>query len=174
MWKRSSRCWTAIGAAAVLCAVLGALSCDDDSSGPEDGGLADLTIQVLEGYISANLQPVVPPDPIICRLTLRIVNNNTSVPFSGLSIPSAVVFLSKNSVELGTIRFQTEWDGSIGAGETDTVVVDKLQEGAEIFPPPCRENVYLRARLVKSTVQTKTFATPSYYFACPVLAGEGD
>lgn len=175
MCERESRCRAALGAVAVLCAVLGMLSCEDESADPGGGGgLSDLTVQVLEGYISANLQPVVPPDPILCTLTLRIVNTNGADSYSGLSIPSAEVFLSKNSVELGTIRFQTDWDGSIGAGAIDTVVVTKAQESAKIFEPPCGEHVYLRARIVKSAVQSKTFSTPSYGFACPVNAGEND
>jgi hypothetical protein len=175
MCKRDSRCRAAVGAAAVLCAVLGMMSCGDDSTNPGGGGgLSDLTVQVLEGYISANLQPVVPPDPILCTLTLRIVNSNGAASYSGLSVPSAEVFLSKNSIELGTIRFQSDWDGAIGAGAIDTAVVTKIQEGAEIFEPPCGEQVYLRARIVKSTVQSKTFSTPSYGFACPVNARKND
>ena len=175
MCRRDSRCWAALGAVAVLCAALGMMSCEDDSTDPGGGGgLSDLSVQVLEGYISANLQPVVPPDPILCTLTLRIVNGNGAASYSGLSVPSAQVFLSKNSVELGTIRFQSDWDGAIGAGAIDTVVVSKIQEGAEIFEPPCGEHVYLRAKIVKSAVQSKTFSTPSYGFACPVNAGKND
>ena len=174
MCRRDSRCRAALGAVAVLCAAMGMLSCEDDSTNPGGGGLSDLTVQVPEGYISANLQPVVPPDPILCTLTLRIVNANGAASYSGLSVPSGEVFLSKNSIELGTIRFQTEWDGAIGAGAIDTLVVTKIQEGAEIFEPPCGEHVYLRVRITKTTVQSKTFSTPSYGFSCPVNAGSED
>jgi len=175
MCKTDSRCRAALVAAAVLCVALWVPSCDDDSSEPGEGaGLSDLSIQVLEGYISANLQPVVPPDPILCTLTLRIVNTNATTPHSGLFIPSGSVFLSQNSSELGTILFETPWDGSIGAGAIDTVVVTKIQEGAEIFEPPCGESVYLRLRIAKSAVQYKSFKTPSYNFACPVAAENPD
>jgi hypothetical protein len=175
MSKRDWRCRLAVGAVAVLCAALGMMSCEDDTADPGAGGwLSDVTVQVLDGYIAANLQPVVLPDPILCTLTLRIVNSNAAAAYGGLYLPSAEVFLSKNSVALGTIRFETDWDGAIAAGAMDTVTVTKIQEGAEIFDPPCGEHVYLRVRIARSTVQSKTFSTPSYGFACPVNAGKND
>jgi hypothetical protein len=170
MCKRGSRRTAAIGAVVVLGASLGMTSCGDTAEPGDGQALSDLTIQVLEGYISANLQPMVPPDPILCTLTLRIVNTNAGASYSGLSVPSAEVFLGKDSRRLGTIRFQTDWDGSIGAGAIDTVVVTKIQEGAEIFEPPCGEQVYLRGKISKSAVQSRTFPTPSYRFSCPVNA----
>jgi hypothetical protein len=175
MRKGPCRRAAALGAVLALCAALGIASCEDDSTDPGTGdGLSDLSIQVLEGYISANLQPVVPPDPILCTLTLRIVNGSGTDPYSGLFIPSAEVFLSENSIELGTIRFQSDWDGAIGAGAIDTVVVTKIQERAEIFDPPCGKRVYLRVRIAKTAVQWRTFSTPAYVFSCPVLSAKSD
>jgi len=175
MWRRASRNSGAIGVAFLLIASLGIFSCDDDTLDPgDDAGISDLSVQVIEGHISANLQPIVPPDPILCQLTLRLVNGNTTNSLAGLSIPSAAVFLSSNSTELGIIRFETDWDGAIGAGEVDTVTVIKIQEDQEIFVPPCNESVYLRARVVKTAVQFKQIKTPSYPFGCPVSAARDE
>jgi hypothetical protein len=145
---------------------LGVLGCD--SSEEDTGTVSDLNVQVMDGFIMANLMPPVAPDPIACRLTLRVVNTDVDHALSGLAIPSALVFLSKNSQELGTIRFETDWDGLLEAGQADTVRVVKIAESQEIFPPPCNQGVYFRLRIVKTTVQMKQVSTPSYGFSCPV------
>ena len=170
MCKRVSRYFGTLGAAIVLLVFLGMVSCDDTSDPGDAAGISDLSVQVIEGHISANLQPIIPPDPILCQLTLRLTNTNSTNPLTGLSIPSAVVFLGSNSTELGIIRFETDWDGAIGAGGVDTVTVTKIQEDQEIFVPPCNESVYLRVRVVKTAVQFKQIKTPSYLFGCPVSA----
>ena len=145
---------------------LGIPACD--SSEEDTGTVADLNVQVMDGFIMANLMPPAEPDPIACRLTLRVVNTDVDHAMSGLSIPSALVFLSKNSQELGTIRLQTDWDGLVEAGQADTVRVVKIAESQEIFPPPCNQGVYLRLRIVRTAVQMKQVSTPSYGFSCPV------
>jgi hypothetical protein len=44
---------------------------------------------------------------------------------------------------LGEIAFETDWDGVVNAGETVTVVLNKIFEDSEIFPEPCGEDVYI-------------------------------
>jgi hypothetical protein len=167
--RRSSQHSAGLCAVLLACIALGALSCSEEGTEPKDAGLSDLTVQVLEGYISANLQPIVPPDPIVCYLRLRLVNSNSTSPLTGLSIPSAVVFRADNSIQLGVIQFESYWNGSIGAGAADTVIVNKIEEDHEIFAPPCGEKVYLRVSVAKSAVLFKQITTPAYYFACPVI-----
>jgi hypothetical protein len=140
------------------------------SESEDSAGLAELTVQVLYGDIHADLMPPVPADPIVCSLTLRMMNNDADKPLSGLSIPTASVFLSRTSEELGTIGFRTDWDGLIEAGDVDTVTVTKIAESQEAFPPPCGESVFLRVKIVKTTVQTKQVSTPSYGFSCPMAS----
>jgi hypothetical protein len=152
----------------LLLAVLGCEGSDNENNAM----ITDLVVQVLDGYIAADMMPPVPPDPITCELTLRVTNANSSQPLSGLSIPSAVVFLAQGSRELGTIGFETDWDGSLEAGEVDTVTVKKIEESKEVFAPPCQERVYLRLMIVKTVVQTKQVTTPSYDFSCPVTQRE--
>ncbi len=158
---------TAITAVIVALLASGVPGCDGSET-EDRGAIDDLTVRVMDGYIMANMMPPVSPDPIACGLTLRMVNTDVDHALSGLSIPSASVFLSKNSEELGTIRFENDWDGLVEAGGVDTVYVTKVEESQEIFPPPCQEGVYLRVRVVKTAVQTKQVSTPSYGFSCPV------
>ena len=154
---------------------LGIAACDDDTTGPRDDAarLGDLTVEVIDGYIMADLMPMIPPDPIACELTLRLTNTHAKHALSGLSIPSAVVRLNKDGEELGVIRFDTDWDGSIGASEVDTVKVTKIEESQEIFDPPCRESVYLVVEITRTALEVKHVSTPAYVFSCPVLNAEG-
>jgi hypothetical protein len=159
-----------VAAVVLLVAALGIPACDDDTSGTGDDAaqISDLAVDVIDGYISADLMPIIPPDPIACQLTLRITNTNSKHGLSGLSIPSSVVRLSKNGDELGVIRFETDWDGSIAASEVDTVIVTKIEESQEIFVPPCREDVFLVVEIVRNAFEVKYVTTPTYLFSCPV------
>jgi len=159
-----------VATVALLVFALGTPACDSDTSGPRDDAarVSDLAVDVIDGYISANLMPIVPPDPIACQLTLRITNTNSKHGLSGLSIPSAIVHLSKNGGDLGGIRFETVWDGSIAASEVDTVIVTKIEESQEIFVPPCRDDVYLVVEIVRTLLEVKHVTTPTYVFSCPV------
>ena len=155
--------------APVVCALVVAAGLGCDSAGPQDGGtIFDLTVQVIDGGIHADLMPPVPPDPVVCHLVLRVVNTDTDDAVSGVTIPSGSVFLSRTGEELGAVRFETAWDGWVGAGEVDTVTVVKIAESQELFAPPCGQGVFLRVNVVKTAVQTKQVTTPSYVFSCPV------
>lgn len=155
----------------LLALVLGIAACDDDTTGTRDDAarLSDLAVEVLDAYIMADLMPMVPPDPISCHLTLRLTNTHTKHALSGVTIPSAVVCLSKAGLGLGVIRFETDWEGSIGAGEVDTVEVTKITESEEIFDPPCREDVFLVVEIAKNVLEVEHVTTPTYFFSCPVL-----
>jgi hypothetical protein len=158
-----------IAVALWLLIVSGAWGCD--SSEPEDSvGIADLSVQVIDAVIYADLEPPVQPDPIVCRLALRMVNTNSDYPLSGVSVPSATLFLSSNSRELGTIPLGTDWDGLLEPGAVDTAIVAKSGPPAGTFDLPCGESVYLRLRIVQTAVQSKVVSTPSYVFACPMAA----
>jgi hypothetical protein len=160
-----------VATVALLVVALGTPACDSDTSGPRDDAarISDLAVDVIDGYIRADLMPIIPPDPIACQLTLRITNTNSKHGLSGLSIPSAIVHLSKNGEDLGVIRFETVWDGSIAASEVDTVSVTKIEESQEIFVPPCREDVFLVVEIVGNALEAKHVTTPAYLFSCPVL-----
>jgi hypothetical protein len=154
----------------VLATALAALGCDDDTSSPGDGQIYDLSVEVMDWYLRANLQPPVPPDPILCQATLRVTNTNQTNAISGVTIPSAVVYRADNGTELGTIRFETDWHGVLAATEVDTVTITKIQENEEIFPPPCATSVFLRVRVVKTAVQTRILTTDPVEASCPVAA----
>ncbi len=152
----------------VLATALAALGCDDDSSRPGEGQIYDLSVEVIDCYLRANLQPPVPPDPILCQVTLRLTNTSQTNEISGVSIPSAVVYRANDGSELGTIRFETDWDGWLAATEVDTVTITKIEESEEIFPPPCATSVFLRVKIVKSAVQTRQLKTDPVDVSCPV------
>lgn len=160
-----------VATAALLVVALGIPACDGDTSGPRDDAarISDLAVDVIDGYINADLMPIIPPDPIACQLTLRLTNTNSKHGLSGVSIPSSVVRLSKNGDELGVIRFETVWDGSIAASEVDTVIVTKIEESQEIFVPPCHEDVFLVVTIVRTPLEAKHVTTPAYLFSCPVV-----
>jgi hypothetical protein len=91
--------------------------CDNNETPPAT--LDDLSVRYLEGYIEANLMPVVPPDPIVCRITVLAQNSNPTETLSGLSLPQADVFLDSSNQRLGTITFGSSWDGQLGPNDQD-------------------------------------------------------
>ena len=106
------------------------------------------------------------PDPIWCDVILRIENTSSKYSYSGISIPSAKVYLLPIDQLLGEIRFQTDWDGILNAGDVDTVVLSKIHEDAQIFPGPCDSQVRVEIEItssesggMKRTVKT-TFTCP--------------
>jgi hypothetical protein len=51
---------------------------------------------------------------------------------------------------LGEIRFQTDWDGILDAGDVDTVVLSKIDEDSQIFPGPCDSQVRVEITITSS------------------------
>ena len=154
---------------AVLALVLlGTVACEDDScpACPEKTPpMWVVTVEVEQ--LSIYEPPVSGPDPIYCDVTLRIENTSSKYSYSGISIPSAKVYILPIDRLLGEIRFQTDWDGILNAGDVDTVVLSKIQEDAEIFPGPCNSQVRVEIEITSSQYGGMTRLVTTT-FSCPI------
>ncbi|MFO7915289.1 MAG: hypothetical protein R6U43_06315 [Candidatus Krumholzibacteriales bacterium] len=156
----------AIGIILMVPALLLLAGCGEDAERPGDGsGAKVIEVTVLELFISANLMPMYPPDPIDCHATLAI-DNSAGYRLSGLSVPSAGVYLSEGDRYLGEFRFSSGWDGILEPGEVDTISVVKVQESSAIFEPPCGELLYLKILLDGGLFRTTRIKTGDSFFAC--------
>jgi hypothetical protein len=146
--------------------LLGAVACEDDScpacaEKTPPMSVVSVEVEQLSIYEPG---PDSQPDPIWCDVTLRIENTSSKHSYSGISIPSAKVYLLPIDRLLGEIRFQTDWDGVVNAGDVDTVVLSKIHEDAQIFPGPCDSQVRVEIEItsseyggMKRTVKTTFF-----------------
>ena len=125
-----------------------------------------LKIQFIEGYIAADLMPVIPPDPIICRITLTMENTNKSESLRDLSINFADVFLTTSDSLLGKIEFNSNWDGILNPAELDTIELVKVSESQPIFNPPCSQEVYLNIKIQCDCGSSDFYKTENLIFGC--------
>jgi hypothetical protein len=139
-------------------------SCKNDGVSP--GPFDNLETRFLSGFISANLEPVVPPDPIFCQLVLLARNTSSSASLTGLGIPEADVFLDSTNARLGTISFSTTWDGQLGSGEGDTVRLSKVTSQTPLFAAPCEQYVYLNLLIRHQSITATTMKIDSLLFTC--------
>ena len=131
--------------------LLGAAACDDDTCPvcPEETPpMWVVTVEVEQ--LSIYEPPLSIPDPIYCDVTLRIENTSSEYSYSGISIPSARVYLLPIDQLLGEIRFETDWDGILDPGDVDIVDLSKILEDAEIFPSPCDSQVRVEIEITSS------------------------
>jgi hypothetical protein len=147
---------------AVICQLFA--NCDNPET--PSATLDDLSIRFLDGYIEANLMPVVPQDPIVCQIAFLVQNGNPTEALIGLSITQAEVYLDSTNQRLGTINFLTAWDGRIGPIEQDTVRLTKVISQTTLFPPPCMRKVYFNLVVKDQGNNSKTFKTESLLFSC--------
>ena len=122
--------------AVAILILFGTYACENDSYSPcitPTPPIWVLTVEVIDFNIRAF--PTM-PDPIECQLTMTIENTSAEYSYSGISIPSGTVFLSSNNQLLGEIAFETDWDGVVNAGDTVTVVLNKIVADSGAFPEP--------------------------------------
>jgi hypothetical protein len=148
--------------------LLGAVACEDDPcpACPEKTpamSVVSVEVEQLSIYEPGTDSQ---PDPIYCDVTLRIENTSSKYSYSGISIPSAKVYLLPINRLLGEIRFQTDWDGVLDAGDVDTVVLSKIHEDAQIFPGPCNSQVRVEIT-VTSSKHGGMKRTVTTTFTCP-------
>ncbi len=149
-------------------AVIWQAGCEDDSCRPRDcpqPPLSVIRMTCLESYIYADLMPIVPPDPISCRLTVRIENTSSKYSYAGLSIDSASVYLASSDQLLGGFRLSADWNGALAPGEADTVLAQKIEEEEQIFSPPCTDMVYIEV-ILSSKSYGELIERTSTYFSC--------
>jgi hypothetical protein len=97
---------------------------------------------------------------------LRIKNTSTKYSYSGLSVTSGFVYLGSNDQLLGEIHFESDWDGEIEAGEEIIVRFDKVVEDAQVFQPPCDQEVYMDFILTAPDYGELESRTPTLVFSC--------
>lgn len=148
----------------LLIGSIGGLRCDDNAITPNI--LDKIEVRFLSGRISADLMPIVPPDPIRARIVLLVHNTDSLQPVSGLLVPEAEVFLNSGRQRLGQIRFSSNWDGRLTAGEQDTVELEKVVTESLPFDPPCEKYVYLDMKIADIAGNSKSFSTDSLLFEC--------
>jgi len=139
-------------------------TCKDNTVSP--GALDNLETRFLSGYISADLMPVIPPDPIFCQLVLLAKNKSLTSSLVGLSIPEGDMFLNSTNARLGTISFSTIWDGQLGPNEEDTLRLSKVMSKTSLFTPSCEQYVYLHLTIKNQSIASKTLKIDSLLFTC--------
>ena len=167
MRTRSNRSVFVNAAMAVLlmCVLAG---CDDDSCTPtscDPPPLSVLSIDVTVFRIHV-LWGMPGPDHLYSDVTLRIENTSSKHSYPGVSIVSAGVYRASDNQLLGEVRFETDWEGTIGAGEIVTVEFDKIIEAAQIFPDPCDELLYLEITITSPEYGEMKVGTPTYLCSC--------
>jgi hypothetical protein len=146
--------------------LFGTYACQNDTCSPcitPTPPISVLAVEVIDFNIRAF--PTL-SDPIECQLTLTIENTSAEYSYSDISIPIGTVFLSSNNQLLGEIAFETDWDGVVNAGETVTVVINKIIEDSEIFPEPCGEDVYIDILITTSDYGETKKRTPTDNLEC--------
>ena len=136
------------------------LACGDEVS------LDDLQFTFVDGYINANLAPVVPPDPISCKLVFHVENTSYTETISGLDIKEAEVFLIDTNQKLGDIDLTTTWDGMINPHEQVTVVLEKSVGQIAAFKPPCGQAVYINVVVRDISDRFTVLKVNSLMFMC--------
>ena len=165
MWTRSYFSLVLVLAILLLC------SCEDSEDCvclPDriDPPMSDLSVTWDRGTIYANLMPIVPPDPVICRAWLILENKNPREAFSKVDVPTADVILVGADSTLGTIPMETDWDGLLAPGQRDTVLFFKNVGNQVMFSAPCSEQVFLDFMIQNTDGDAKVFRPDTLVFTC--------
>ena len=139
-------------------------SCKTQSTSPES--LDDIHLTFISGHIGANLMPSIPPDPIGCEIIFVAENSNQAKEFSNLSVLQADVFLNSTNQQLGSITFETIWDGKLAPAERDTVRLTKVTSPSSPFNPQCSKYVYLNLVFQNASKNSIVLKTDSLLFGC--------
>jgi hypothetical protein len=98
-------------------------------------------------------------DKLSCQADLFVKNNSSIKTLSNLSINKGEVYISSTNQKIGTILFETSWDGCLSPLENDTVRLIKLKNDAEIIFPPPFGSIYLVFTIENVSRNTITFKT---------------
>ncbi len=103
-----------------------------------------------------------------CYARIILDNRNRSEGLEGLSIPTSMFVRSADGLPVGTMQWQSAWDGTIAAGGRDTIelVSDHLVP-AEHEPQTICDNVYaLMIVIAQSGSGSRTAMADSVYVYC--------
>ena len=138
-------------------------NCQDKVTNPS---LDHLKVEFIEGFIGADLMPVVPPDPIFSHLKIVIENQHSWYTFENLTVKYGYVVLNSTNSILGKIEFNSIWDGILEPSDIDTVELDKGLGSEKLFDPPCGQEVYLNIEIHCDCGTSKHHETDLLIFGC--------
>lgn len=138
-------------------------NCHDKVTNPS---LDHLKVEFIEGFIGADLMPVVLPDPIFSHLKIVIENQHSWNTFENLTVKYGYVVLNSTNSILGKIEFNSNWDGILEPSDIDTVELDKVFESEKLFDPPCGQEVYLNIEIHCDCGASKHHETDLLIFGC--------
>ena len=146
-------------------------ACEDSGDCPcsadtVDPPMSDLSVTWDSGHMSANLMPIVPPDPVACSAWLILENKNPQEAFSKLEIPAADVILAKNDSILGTMQMETDWDGILAPGQIDTILFIKSAGTLRVIDPPCDDQVLIEFMIQNADSATMVFVSDTLTVGC--------
>ena len=157
-----------LSAVLVMLVLFIAAGCGNDSCAPTECDkppLSVLSVDVTDFQIHV-IWMLPGPDYLECQVTLRIENLSSEYSYSDVSIPSAKVYNAMDNQLLGEIRFETDWDGALDAGEVVTVELDKIEENSKIFDEPCDEYLYLDITITSPGYGEMNKGTPTDICSC--------
>ncbi len=150
----------------ILLAAISVAGCKTTVTMSPPGSLHNLEVTTLSQEIGANLMPMVPPDPVFCRIVLVLRNISRTETISGVSIPQAVVLKGSSGEPLGDVFFASAWDGRLDPGERDTVRLVKLESSLQSVPAACNDYVALNLVVSRGAHETSTINLDRALFRC--------
>ncbi len=158
-------------AAACLLAALLLAGCSKDESPVKPTGdpetFRHLEVTYLRGSLRFHLNASLPnSERYSAEIALLLKNTDSIKEFSGLTMPYANLYVHANLLPLGTIPLRTDWDGSLGALRSDTVLLrnDSLRQG--IIDARCGQLVFFEIRLAADPSNSELIPTDSLLFEC--------
>lgn len=110
--------------------------------------------------------PIQPPDPVACQVWLILENESQLEAFSKIEIPTADVILVGPDSVLGTIPLETDWNGFLAPGKTDTIRLFKNPGDQKVFTAPCSQRVLMDFLIRNVDGETKVFRSQALTFHC--------
>ncbi len=126
-------------------------------------------VHYIDGSIVANMMPVVDPDSIPNRVRSRfrvLLVNLGSEDLKSLSIPAADVILVATGEKVGTFGVRTDWDGTLGPGQSKVLTFAKRDSTENFSRIPCGQTVTLSITLLQKGAPLSSASSPDYPFLC--------
>jgi len=129
------------------------------------GGLRNIEIRYIYGYIYSDLMPPIAEDPIQCGLVFELRNLSEIETMDSLKIEKCQVFLSNNML-LGEIKMKLQNEINLEPISTDTVWFYKIHEEHTLFESPCEKEVFLLLNIRDKYNNFIKIRTNKLYYWC--------
>ncbi len=103
-----------------------------------------------------------------CYARLILDNRNRIEPLEGLSIPTSMLIRRVDAVPIGTLQWQTAWNGAVAEGQRDTIelVSDHIIFTEDRTQTICDEVYSLMIVIAQSGRGNRTAVLDSVYLYC--------